>query len=141
MGLLFRRGHELVNEELNITRIVRATRTSHVMKSHLSELSTEHKKELERAPIRHITLKSSPSPIWTLTEVTERDPEPEIDPEPERESKPLLEETVSVPQGPTVDIKEEVVIAMDDNFDPEDPARVIEKARAVDEKIRHDRTR
>ena len=46
-----------------------------------------------------------------------------------------------MPQGPTIDIKEEVVIAMDDNFDPEDPARVIEKARAVDEKIRHDRTR
>ena len=132
MGLIFRRGHELVREELNITRFISAARTSHVMKSHLSDLSSEHKRELERAPIRHITLQSGPPAIWTADPVIT-----------ERESKPLLDETsnVSINKGPAIDLKEEVVIPILDNFDQEDPARVIEQARAQDEKIRYDRTR
>ena len=55
----------------------------------------------------------------------------------------MLEETanMTIIAPPPIEVKEDVVIAMDDHFDNEDPVRVIEKARALDPKTRHERTR
>jgi len=46
-----------------------------------------------------------------------------------------------VTSNPPIEIKDEVVLVMEDHHDSEDPLKVVENARAQDQKTRFDRTR
>ena len=131
MAQIFTRGQELVNQELNITRLVGSVRIGDVMKKRLAEMSSDNRRSLAQAQTRNISRQNAQEMLTVYETNTER------------EEEPLLEEddAANLTAQPMIEIKEEVVLLLDESNDNEDPKRVVEAARAQDMGTRFDRSR